>query len=589
MNPSTAAAQVIIDELVRSGVTDIVLAPGSRSAPLAIEVSAADDRGEVRLHVRVDERTAGFLALGLAKASGAPVPVVTTSGTAAANLRPAMEEAFLSGVPLIAVTADRPAELRQTGASQTIDQVRLFDGVTVWSTDLEAPVRRRGQVAYWRSSISRAVSMARHPWQRGPVHVNAAFRDPLVPDGDERWVEDLAGHDVESFIDGDGDEVEVVRTWAVDRRLMMSVQEPIDGALEDIGVPELPQRGLVIVGDIDDPDDAAAAVALAEACAWPLHSEPTGGARAGSVALAHAALLLESSRFRATHQPELVVTIGKVGLTRGVLAAVAGATHHLHAEPQRTAFWPDPTRTATCVLGAVPGPPEETEVADSSDWLDAWLMADAAAQRAVEKCLADETEATGLHVASALWQHLGPDNLLLVASSRSIRDLEAVATVRPDAPTVMGNRGVNGIDGLISTAWGAALAHQAVDGGTGFLMLGDLAAVHDLTGLIVGAAEPRPELVLVVVDNNGGGIFGSLEAASGGFGDGFERVFGTPLNIDLQAILTAIGVPVVRAGESLSEAFEEADRLSGVRAVLVGPIDRVREAALHRRLRNEVG
>ncbi len=583
MNPSTAAARVIIDELVRSGVNDVVLAPGSRSAPLAIEAARAHERGDLTLHVRIDERSAGFLALGLAKRGGFPVPVITTSGTAVANLRPAIEEAWFSALPLVVLTADRPAELRHTGANQTIDQVRSFDGVVRWSVDIEAPSHGRGRVAYWRSTVSRACAIATHPWQRGPVHLNLALREPLIPDDDEQWTEPLTGHDGDTVVDEDGDELQVVRTWTVDRRLMLSVQEPIDEVLEDLVAGDLPRKGLVVVGDIDDPEDAAAAVELAESCAWPLHSEPTGQARAGSNALAHASLLTAVPAFRETHMPDLVVTVGKVGLSRGIMAMIRGAGLHIHAEPQRTTDWPDPTRTAAAVLASVPGPPAQAQVPESSEWLDSWLIADAAAQREIEKVLGASEQATGLHAAQALWTAAGADDLVFVASSRSIRDLEAVAGVRSDQPRVLANRGTNGIDGLVSTAIGAALAHQGNGGGAAIAMLGDLALLHDQNGLIIGPDEPLPDLCLVVIDNNGGGIFGSLEQADDSLSDVYERVFGTPVGVDVRALLAAHGVTVHDA-EDLVGAIAAAAAAPGLNAVVVGPVSRDAEAKLHRRL-----
>lgn len=581
MNPSTAAARVIIDELIRGGVNDVVLAPGSRSAPLAIEAARAHDRGDIRLHVRIDERSAGFLALGLVKAGGQPVPVITTSGTAVANLAPAVQEAFHSALPLLVLSADRPAELRQTGANQTIDQVRLFDGAVRWTADIEAPRVGMGQVAYWRSTVARACAIASHQWQRGPVHLNIAFREPLVPDGDEDWPEPLTGHDGEPFTDEQGETLQVMRSWTLDRRLTLTVQEPIDDLLDDLAYGPLPSRGLVIVGDLDDPDDAAAAIELSEACGWPLHSEPSGNARSGTYTLAHLGLLAGDPQFLVAHAPEIVVTVGKVGLSRGVLAAVRAAGIHLHAETQRTAAWPDPTRTAGAVLGSVPAPPQEAEVTQASDWLDAWLMADAAAQRAVEKVLASSPNLTGLHVAARVWDAAAADDLIFVASSRSVRDLETVATVRPDPPRVLANRGVNGIDGVVSTAVGAALAHQSVGGGPAFALMGDLALLHDQNGLVIGPGEPRPELILVVVDNDGGGIFGSLEQAAPQFADVYERVFGTPTGMDLRALLAAHGVTV-------HDGLDAALTGTGIRAVVVGPVDRAEEVRLHRALQAAV-
>ena len=192
MNPSTAMARVLVDELVTGGVTEVVLSPGSRSAALALALADAEDRGELRLHVRVDERSAGFLALGLAKVSRQPVAVVVTSGSAVANLAPAMIEASYAGVPLIALTADRPPELRDTGANQTIDQVGFFGSAVRWSHDLAVAEERLGQVRYWRSVVSRAIAVSAESGDPGPVHVNVAFREPLVPGDDDAWVEPLA-------------------------------------------------------------------------------------------------------------------------------------------------------------------------------------------------------------------------------------------------------------------------------------------------------------------------------------------------------------------------------------------------------------
>lgn len=192
MNPATALATVVVDELLRCGMTDVVLAPGSRSAPLALALHAAEEAGRVRMHVRIDERSGSFLGLGLAKRSGRPVALVCTSGTAAANFHPAVVEAHESGVPLLVVTADRPPELRDTGANQTIDQVKLYGTAVRWSTEIGVPENRPGMVAYWRSLMSRAWGLAQAPVP-GPVHVNASFREPLIPDGDETWCEPLDG------------------------------------------------------------------------------------------------------------------------------------------------------------------------------------------------------------------------------------------------------------------------------------------------------------------------------------------------------------------------------------------------------------
>ncbi len=608
MNPSTAMARVVVDELVSGGVTEVVLSPGSRSAALAIALADAEDRGDLRLHVRVDERSAGFVALGLAKVSRQPVAVVVTSGSAVANLAPALVEASYAGVPLIALTADRPPELRDTGANQTIDQARFFGDVVRWSHDLAVAEERPGQVRYWRSVVSRAIAVSAEPTDPGPVHLNVAFREPLVPDGDDdSWVEPLA---LAPFGTAGDERLPV----AADARLTMAAAQPLDEVLSLLAGPGseieveqiVPARGIVVVGDVADVESSDSAVALAEACGWPLISEPSGNARSGDTALAHGPLLLADPAFYADHRPEIVVCVGTPGLSRSIMRMVREAPLLLVVDERAAVRRPDPTRNATVFVSVVPEPPTEYDAYDDS-WLDSWLAADARAAAAVSKRLDDATGLTGPDVARTLWDALDSSALLLAAASWPVRHLEAFARVRDSdsAPVVIGNRGTSGIDGLVSTAWGAALAHQStrtvvnvdedgateivsVTGGTTYALLGDLAFLHDHNGLLVGDDEPRPDLVLVVVDNDGGGIFGQLEQSSSRH---FERVFGTPLGLDLAAVARAAavdGVVVVQDVTGLVDALEDATVSGSVRVIVAKVGDRDAEAQLLRDVQSDV-
>ncbi len=603
MNPSTAMARVILDELVSGGVTEVVLSPGSRSAALALALADADALGDLRLHVRIDERSAGFLALGLAKVGREPVAIVVTSGTAVANLMPAMVEAAFAGVPLIAITADRPPELRDTGAHQTIDQVKFFGDKVRWSHELAVAEPRVGQVRYWRSVVARAISVCTEISSSGPVHLNVAFREPLVPDGDETWVEPLGLAPL-----GLGERLPV----AADARLSMAAAQPLDEVLALLVGPDadldriVPTRGVVVVGDVADLETSDAAIALAEACGWPLLSEPTGNARSGDTALAHGPLLLGDAVFAAAHRPEIVVCVGTPGLSRVVLGLIRDAPLVVVADDRDAVRRPDPTRNATVFVSVVPEPPAVYEAYDDA-WLDSWLAADARASTAVSKRLDDAAGLTGPDVARTLWDVLDSTALLLVAASWPVRHLESFARVRDseEAPFVVGNRGTSGIDGLVSTAWGAALAHQStrtainvdeagdaevvtVTGGTAYALLGDLAFLHDHNGLIVGDDEPRPDLVIVVVDNDGGGIFGQLEQAGT---EHFERVFGTPLGLDLAAVARAAAVDdvaVVDDVTGLVSALDEATAKGSVRVVIAKVGDRITEAALLREVQADV-
>jgi 2-succinyl-5-enolpyruvyl-6-hydroxy-3-cyclohexene-1-carboxylate synthase len=520
VNPSTAFATVLADELIRCGLREAVIAPGSRSAPLAMALyaAAADDR--LRLHVRMDERSASFLALGLAKASGRPVAIACTSGTAAAHFYPAVIEADESGVPLLVLTADRPPELRGTGANQTIDQIKLFGGAVRWFCEAGVPEDRPGQAGYWRSLACRAWALAAGNGGAfaGPVHLNLPFRDPLVPDSpDEPLPDALAGR---------AGRAPWTRTFAA----------PADAgpALE----LDWTERGVVICGD--GTTDPAAAVALAEAAGWPLLAEPSSGARHGTTALGAYQYLLDCPEFTAAHRPDVIVSAGRAGLTRGQLALLrgpaAGGRHVVLAQgPGR---WSDPARSATDVAGRVVlhGGPGRAPPA----WLRSWQAADAGARGAAGQALGSGGPLTEPLLARSAAAALPAGALLWVASSLPARDLDRHMAPRADV-RVLASRGASGIDGMVSSAIGAALAHQAAGGGPAAALLGDLAVVHDAAGLMLGPAEPVPDLCLIVVNNDGGGIFSALEQAA--FPGPFERVFGTPHGTDFAALAAAAGLP----------------------------------------------
>ncbi|HTT50181.1 MAG TPA: 2-succinyl-5-enolpyruvyl-6-hydroxy-3-cyclohexene-1-carboxylic-acid synthase [Streptosporangiaceae bacterium] len=570
MNPSTAFATVFVDELARCGLREVVLAPGSRSAPLAMAFHHRSQAGDpLRLHVRIDERSAAFLALGLAKASGRPAAVLCTSGTAAANFHPAVIEADESGVPLLLLTADRPPELRGTGANQTIDQVRLYGSAVRWFADAGVPEARPGMNAYWRSLACRAWAAASGAAGGfpGPAQVNLPLRDPLVPDlpdavlpGD--WPETLAGRPGGA-------------PWT---RLGRDAGPGPPGTLE------LPwtEAGVVLAGD--GTAGPAAVAALAGQAGWPVLAEPSSGARRGAAALTAYQYLLDDPAFTTGNLPDLVISAGRPGLSRGQLsflrqAAAHGARHVVLA--QGAGRWADPARTATDVavqvrLGSVPppGPPG----GQPSGWLRRWQRADAAARRAVDAILGAGPELTEPRLARDLAAALPDGALLWAASSQPIRDLDRHMAPRAGL-RVLASRGASGIDGLVSTASGAALAHQAVGGGPAVALLGDLAVLHDAPGLFAGPGEPRPDLVIVVASNDGGGIFSSLEPAA--FPDSFERVFGTPHGAQLSALAESAGLPYLSLRQAAG--LPDALRGGGLRVVEV-PAGRAAGAALRRQL-----
>jgi 2-succinyl-5-enolpyruvyl-6-hydroxy-3-cyclohexene-1-carboxylate synthase len=578
VNPSTAFAAVLADELARCGLREVVVAPGSRSAPLAMAFDELDRAGRIRLHVRIDERSASFTALGLAKASGRPVAVVCTSGTAAANFHPAVIEADESAIPLLLLTADRPPELRGTGASQTVDQIKLYGSAVRWYAESGVPERLPGMAGYWRSLAGRAWAHAAGDLGTlpGPVHLNIPLRDPLVPDA-QPPTSPADAADWPDSLDGRAGGAPWTRTAA-----RAAVAEPLELPWAD--------RGVVVCGDGDY--DAAALVDLAERAGWPVLAEPSSGARRGPNALVGYQYLLASPEFMAAHRPAVIISAGRPGLTRpqsALLRLARNATPAVRhvviaAGP---GMWADPQRAATDVAAAVrlTGAPDRPPAAAdpaAGSWLADWRRADATAAKAAAAVLDGwpEGELSEPEVARALVAALPPDALLWCGNSLSVRDVDLALPPRADL-RVMASRGASGIDGTFSTAAGAALAHAADHPrAVAFALIGDLSLLHDAPGLSIGPGEPRPDLCVVVVNNDGGGIFEGLEPAR--FGGGvsgrpqsagqltvFERTFGTPHGVSVEHLAAAFGVPYTlaeRPGE-IAKAVAATAPGSGLRIV----------------------
>lgn len=546
---------MVVDELVRNDIRDVVLCPGSRNAALSIALYHASVAGRLALHVRIDERSAGFLALGLAVAAGRPAAVVCTSGTAVANLHPAVLEAYHSSVGLLLLTADRPAELRGSGANQTIDQRELF-GPAAIGVDVPVAERRAGQNAVWRGLVCRAVAQAR----RGhPVHVNIPFREPLVPTFEPRWPEELDGRPGG-------------RPWTT------SSPPGLIGSRVDF---RLPARTLMVVGS-GRADRAGAAAELAAAAGWPVVAEPTMRATvlvAGARVVRCGALLLSAHELPDALRPDAVVVVGRPTLSRGVRGLMGTApVYGIGDHPQ----WTDPQFVAEHVRGWL----DRTDLAQVDgvhrEWLAAWTQAEATAATAVDKLLDDEDWPTGLRIARDLVDALPPGARLFLGSSNPVRDVDLVATPRPDLD-VHANRGVAGIDGNVSSALGLALGSP---GRAAYALLGDLTFLHDLNGLLIGPAETRPDLTIVVVNDNGGGIFSLLEQGAAEHGESFERVFGTAHGAELGALCAGYGVPhrLVRSAGELRAVLAPRTGL----LVVEVRAERTRLRDLHARLRSAV-
>jgi len=512
-NASTAMATVLIDEMIRCGVREIVLAPGSRSAALAFAAHAAAGEGRVRLHVRIDERSAGFLALGMAKTSHRPVPVITTSGTALANLHPAVLEASHAGIALVVVSADRPAGLRGTNANQTTDQVKFFGDAVRAFADIPPGFvgpSETEQVASWRSLVSRmtATASGRTTGASGPVHINAQFAEPLTPDAEGGWT---------SACSGRPHEMPWTSTAGPTRHPSLGHPEPLDTE---------PERTVLVAGD----DAGPPARILAEQAGWPLLAEPTSGARTGDNAIRTYRLLLADEDL--SSRIERVVVCGHPTLSRPVTALLSRADVEVIAIPTATG-WTDPGHQVSRVVRAA-----TAETADPA-WLQEWQERDVALSRKLDELLEGQGELTPHQVAATVSAALPPAGLLFVGASNPVRDLDLTVAHYPvgERRLVIANRGLGGIDGSVSSAIGAALGRTGTS--RAFALLGDVTFLHDSNGLLIGPDEARPDLTIVVTNDDGGSIFASLEQGGPSHADSYDKLFGTPHGTDIAALCAA--------------------------------------------------
>jgi 2-succinyl-5-enolpyruvyl-6-hydroxy-3-cyclohexene-1-carboxylate synthase len=493
----------LVDEWARLGVTDAVICPGSRSTPLVVPLAQ-----RLRSHVRLDERSAGFYALGLAKATGRPVVVCVTSGTAGAELHPAVVEAHHARVPLIVCTADRPPELHHTGASQTIEQDRLFAVEARWCADLGVPAA--GLEETWRPLAARAVDASLlGPSGPGPVHLNLAFREPLT----EHPGELPPRRDARPTVEG--------------RPTPMEPGTPLEG------------NGIVVAGGPSfGAADPETVLAFAARLGWPVLADPLSKARVeGTIAAADAIVRTQPPL------PDVVVSLGAPWLSKalGEYLAKAGAAGSRFVVVDPWGQRPDPQRVATEFVHAaanvwLPAAADQGVPADPT-WLASWRSMQGRAERVVDEMLSNDMSEPA--VARALHRYAGAvDATVVVSASMPIRDLEWYAPALPMPPPVVANRGANGIDGVVSTALGVAAAGTA---GRTLALLGDLAFLHDVSGLV---NMPEVPCTFVVVDNGGGGIFSFLPQASALPHESFETLFATPPASDLGAVARGFGLQV---------------------------------------------
>jgi 2-succinyl-5-enolpyruvyl-6-hydroxy-3-cyclohexene-1-carboxylate synthase len=508
---SATFCATLVDEWIARGVRHAVVAPGSRSTPLALALTA---RPELAIHVFHDERSASFAALGLARATRMPAVLICTSGTAAAHFHAAVAEADLDEVPMIVCTADRPPELRDVAAPQAIDQNRLFGAMTRWFTDPGVPDNAmRGA---WRSIARRSVWTATGE-RPGPVHLNLPFREPLVGNA------------------GKLPPLDSVATVALGARLLAHAD--LAALAAELDSP----RGVIVAGGGNYDGDAV--LELAGSLGWPVLADARSPARRDHPNVVGAFdALVRHPRFAADHKPLVVLRVGFLPASKVLsqwIGSSGAAIVHVHA----TAAWIDPDhvvrhRVVADVAAFCRSLVGKAAGATGTPWLARWRRADDSAQASIDRHLAVQIDLTEPAVARAVVAAVPNGGALVVSSSMPIRDVEWFSRPR-NSVSVFANRGANGIDGVISTAIGVALAEPSRPV---TLLIGDVAFLHDSNGLI-GLAERAANLTVVAVDNRGGGIFSFLPQAGALPTDRFEQLFGTPHTTDLAALAAAHGVP----------------------------------------------
>ena len=569
------ALRAFADELARAGIRDAIVCPGSRSTPVALALRAHE---RIQVRVLLDERSAGFFALGLARTSRRPVVLLATSGTAVVNFAPAVVEASLGRVPLVALTADRPEELQDRGAPQTIDQDHLYGSHAKWFASLDLGSAAPDAEANARLVAARAVATAA-AGPAGPVQVNLPLREPLIPAGPLGAIG--ADEELEPF----------ARAIAGRRTLDADALTELAARLSSV------ERGLILAGLLDDPATHEPIARLAAATGFPILADPLSGLRAGphdrSLVLTHADHICRPGPWLDAHRPGLAIRFGAMPTSKPIAELLRSAAPELMVIDGDGGWRESTLSPATFVhAGAAT---TAGSLADRlhglrahGDWTRDWLAADSAAERTLTGWLdglAEPFEGAPFRVLADL---LPAGSILWAGSSMPVRDMDDWLPSRTAALRVLSNRGANGIDGVVSTALGSAAA-GVVSGGAAApvaLLVGDVSFLHDL-GALVTARLTTADLLVVLVNNDGGGIFSLLpqartDAPGAGLPEHFEELFGTPHGIDIGAVVRSFGFRhrTVDRAAGLRAAIEDELRRPGLRVVELRT-DRARNAALH--------
>lgn len=564
----TTYLAAFVAELVHAGIKDVVVSPGSRSTPLAMILA---EHEKLRVHIHVDERSASFFALGIAKATGKPTAILCTSGTAAANYYPAIIESYYSRVPLVVLTADRPHELRDIGAPQTIDQIHLYGKHVKWFVEMAPPEATDEMIRYVRTVCARAVGVAKRA-PAGPVHLNFPFREPLVPVLDKGDLFQLPERN-EGFVTTN----EGVRTLKVED------VEPIATAFSKH------KKGIIVCGAISSDGFADAVVELSKKLQYPILADPLSQLRSGTHDGTNIVdtydTILRNEEAKKSLKPEVIIRFGAMPVSKFLLLFLKENQDALHFVIDGGGGWRDPTLLSTSMIEC-----DETafcrtllEVVkkrEKSPYLTQWLNINKIARNGLKRVI-DTVEINEGRIFYELAEVLPEGSTLFVGNSMPIRDLDTFFHFNEKSIRILANRGANGIDGIVSTALGASTACQPM-----YLIVGDLTFFHDLNGLLAAKLYDL-NIKIIVINNNGGGIFSFLPQAS--YPKTFEQLFGTPLNLDFEKVVQMYdgAYELIRDWEHFQTSLKEYDANGGLQVFEV-QTNRAKNLEEHRNLWNFV-
>jgi len=564
----TLYTAAFVDELTRSGLKHVVISPGSRSTPMSMMMA---EHPEMKVWLEVDERSAGFFALGMAKAKREPVALVCTSGTAAANYLPAIVEAYLSRVALLVITTDRPHELRDVGAPQAIDQINIFGKYAKWFVEMALPEENESMLRYVRTVAGRAITTS-VKGQAGVVHLNFPFREPLIPDCTMENIFNAGRMKREIYV-----------------RASHGLLQPDPMTVQELAeIVRTVEKGLIIVGPHDEPGLGEAIAQLADLIKYPILADPLSQLRSGDhnmdwIIDGYDTFLREEG-YASTNKPELIIRIGAMPVSKALLLYLKRYPETRQIVIDEDGGWREPTLLASDMIYANPklltyqisNALSNVSINRTGNWATHWVKINNTCRTVLMQEGKKKTLFEG-QIILELAEMLPEDATLFVGNSMPIRDLDSFFFNNHKRIKTMANRGSNGIDGVISSALGASTSSNPL-----VLVIGDLSFYHDMNGLLAAKLN-KLNVTIILVNNDGGGIFSFLPQAS--HPKHFETLFGTPIGLDYNHAVAMYGGRFHRVDDwaAFRDAFQAEIHQDGLSVIEV-PTNRQENVDTHREL-----